>query len=200
MLPIYVDLDDVISDTAELFVAILNREFGKTVAFEDIFSFDLKVSFGLTESEYEHFFQMVHKPEVIMAFSPIDGAIDVLKEWTQMGYHIAIVTGRPTATYEPSQSWLDKHCIPYHSFTMVDKYSRESVDRNIAISLEDLAVMKFSLAVEDSASMARYISQQMGIQVALIDRPWNRTIDLNNRISRYTSWHHILEDYSNPMS
>ena len=200
MLPIYVDLDDVISDTAELFIAILNREFGKTVAFEDIFSFDLRVSFDLTESEYEHFFKVVHTPEVIMAFSPIDGAIDVLKGWAAQGCHIAIVTGRPTATYEASLNWLDKHDVPYHSFTMVDKYSREGVDRNIAISLEDLAIMKFSLAVEDSASMARYLSQHMGIPVVLVDRPWNRTADMNAKINRYTSWHHIREDLPNPLS
>jgi len=199
MLPIYVDLDDVISDTAELFLSVLNREFGKTVEFEDIFSFDLKVSFNLTASEYDHFFQMVHRPEVIMAFSPIKGAIEVLKEWHRLGCQIAIVTGRLTSTYESSLNWLDKHNVPYHSFTMVDKYSRENVDRSIAISLEDLSAMKFSFAVEDSASMAQHLSQKMGMTVALIDRPWNRTADLDGKVSRYKSWYNIRDDYANPL-
>ena len=127
-------------------------------------------------------------------------AIDVLKDWATQGCHIAIVTGRPTATYEPSLNWLDKHDVPYHSFTMVDKYSRESGDKSIAISLEDLSDMDFSLAVEDSASMAQHISQQMGIPVALVDRPWNRTADLNAKINRYTSWQHIQKDFPNPLS
>ena len=197
MLPIYVDLDDVISDTAELLITILNREFGKTVVVEDIFSFDLKVSFGLTDSEYDHFFQMVHRPEVIMAFAPIKGAIDVLEEWAQLGRLISIVTGRLTSTYESSLTWLDKHNVPYHSFMMVDKYSRENVDRSIAISLEDLSAMKFSFAVEDSASMARHLSQQMGLPVALMDRPWNRNADLDNKIGRYTSWNNIRDAFSN---
>ena len=196
MLPIYVDLDDVITDTAESFVTILKREFGKTVEVEDMLSFDLKVSFGLTESEYDLFFQMVHRPEVIMAFAPIKGAIEVLEEWTRLGCQVAIVTGRLTSTYESSLNWLDKHNVAYHSFTMVDKYSRENVDRNIAVSLEDLSAMKFSFAVEDSASMAQHLSQQMGIPVALIDRPWNRTADLDGNIVRYTSWYKIRDDFS----
>jgi len=57
MLPIYVDFDDVFSDTTCAFLEILEVEFGKRVNFEDIFSFDLQASFGLGESEFEHFFQ-----------------------------------------------------------------------------------------------------------------------------------------------
>ena len=200
MLPIYVDLDDVISDTAELFITILKREFGKTVEVEDMLSFDLKASFGLTASEYDLFFQMVHRPEVIMAFAPKKGAIEVLEEWTRLGCQVAIVTGRLTSTYESSLNWLDKHNVPYHSFTMVNKYSRENIDRNIAVSLEDLSAMKFSFAVEDSANMAQYLSQQMGIPVALIDRPWNRTVDLDSNIGRYTSWYNIRDDFSNSIA
>ena len=77
MLPVYVDLDDVLSDTTKSFIKILECEFGKKVNFEDIFSFDLKVSFNLTEIEFEHFFQMVHQPDVILEFAPIEGAIGV---------------------------------------------------------------------------------------------------------------------------
>jgi hypothetical protein len=49
------------------------------------------------------------------------------------------VTGRLTSAYEASLGWLAKNGIPYHSFTMVDKYSRKVVDRKIAISMEELS-------------------------------------------------------------
>ena len=198
MLPIYVDLDDVLSDTTQSFIDILKREFNKSVNFEDIFSFDLKVSFNLTDSQYEHFFHRAHQPDVIMQFSPIEGAIDVLEKWNQRGYHVSIVTGRLTTAYDASLGWLAKHKVPYHSFTMVDKYSRKNIDRNMAISMEAFSEMKFCLAVEDSAAMAQHLSQQMGIPVALIDRPWNRTAKLNHNVQRYASWSDILNDFPNP--
>jgi uncharacterized HAD superfamily protein len=167
MLPIYVDFDDVLADTTSAFLKILELEFGKRVNFEDIFSFDLQASFGLGESEFEHFFQRVHQPEVIMAFAPIEGAVGVLQEWITLGYQISIVTGRLTSAYAASLDWLSKH-------------------------------NEFSLAVEDSAKMALHLSQKMGIPVALIDRPWNRRANLNPKISRYTSWYDIRNDFQTP--
>jgi len=198
MSPIYVDFDDVLSDTTSAFLKILKLEFGKSVDFEDIFSFDLKASFKLTESEYEHFFQRVHQSEVIMAFVPIEGAIGVLEEWINLGYQISIVTGRLTSAYEASLEWLSKHHVPFHSFMMVDKYSRKNIDRKIAVSMEELSDMKFSFAVEDSAKMALHLSHKMGIPVALIDRPWNREINLNRKISRFKSWYDIQKDFQTP--
>ena len=88
--------------------------------------------------------------------------------------------------------------MPYHAFMMVDKYSRENIDTKIAVSMEEFSEMKFSVAIEDSAKMALHLSQKMGIPVALIDRPWNRQMDLNHRISRYTSWYDIQNDFQAP--
>ncbi len=198
MSPIYVDFDDVLSDTTGAFLKILKLEFGKCVDFENISSFDLKVSFNLSDKEYAHFFERVHQPDVIMAFPPIEGAIGVLEEWIKLGYQISIVTGRLTTAYEASLDWLARHHVPYHSFTMVDKYSRENIDKKIAISMGTFSQMKFRLAVEDSASMALHLSQKMGIPVALMDRPWNRKIDLNHNISRYKSWPAIHKDFKAP--
>ena len=198
MLPIYVDFDDVLSDTTSAFLRILKLEFGKSVNFEDIFSFDLKASFHLTDSEYEHFFHRVHQADVIMSFAPMEGAIGALENWVKLGYQISIVTGRLTSAHEASLDWLAKHNVPYHSFTMVDKYARENGDTKIAVSMEEFSEMKFSLAVEDSEKMALHLSQKMGIPVALIDRPWNRMAHLNHKISRYTSWYDIQNDFQNP--
>jgi hypothetical protein len=198
MLPIYVDFDDVLSDTTSAFLKILELEFGKRVNFEDIFSFDLKASFNLSDREYEDFFHRVHQADVIMSFAPIEGAIDALEGWVKLGYQISIVTGRLTSAHDASLDWLSKHDVPYHSFTMVDKYARGNIDSKIAVSMEVFSEMKFSLAVEDSATMALHLSQKMGIPVALIDRPWNRRTDLNHRISRYTSWYDIQNDFQTP--
>ena len=58
---IYVDLDDVIAKTTCHYVDVLKREFGKTVEFENITSFNLQESFSLSDKEYDFFFKKVHE-------------------------------------------------------------------------------------------------------------------------------------------
>lgn len=198
MLPIYVDFDDVLCESTNAYVKIFEREFNKKVYFENISSFDLKKAFGLTNSEFEYFFSIVHRHEEVLSFELIEGAIEVLTAWANKGYEISIVTGRLTSSYEASIEWLSRHKVPYRSFTMVDKYSRENFDKNIAISMGELSQKKFCLAIEDSVKMARHLSLKMEIQVALFDRPWNRLVNLNGKITRYKTWAHMGKEFTNP--
>lgn len=191
MLPIYVDFDDVLSETTLAFSQILKREYGREVGIEQITSFNFQEAFGLTPKEFDYLFDLIHRPEEILKFDPVEGAIEVLKDWAFQGYKVAIVTGLLTSTYETSLEWLSSHRVPYDSFIMVDKYSRPATDHTVAISMDALSAMKFCLAVEDSLSMAEYISQNMDIRVALFDRPWNRGKGLNGKIERYTGWGRI---------
>lgn len=188
MKTVYVDMDDVLTDSTEAFLAVLEQDFGKKVAFDEIFDFDLKKSFHLTDGEYERFFSAIHQPDIILDFKPIQDSIQVLKAWRKSGFRIVVVTGRLTATYESSQAWLAVHDVPYDDFIMLDKYSRKDTDMRIAVSLEEFSKMKFDLAVEDSLRMAQYLSTEMEFPVILFDRPWNRDAVLNGRIHRCRSW------------
>jgi uncharacterized HAD superfamily protein len=100
MLPIYVDIDDVLADTSGALIDLAESTFGKKVAFNDLKSFDLKVSFDLTQEEYEHFLNLAHKPNEILGLDPYTEAIDAVRRWTASGHAISIITGRPTSTYE----------------------------------------------------------------------------------------------------
>jgi uncharacterized HAD superfamily protein len=193
MLPIYVDFDDVLSETGQACVEIIQREFGKTIAFENLHSFDLKISCDLTDNEFDTFFDLLHEPDEILGYKPVPGAIDVLSAWAAKGYEIAIVTGRPTTAYDASLQWLSHHRVPYHSFTMVNKYFRGGMDDSLAISMDELATRHYSLAVEDSEKMAHFVSATMRVPVALFDRPWNRAAKLNGKVKRFDTWSQIEE-------
>lgn len=188
---IYVDLDDVIAKTTRHYVDILKREFGKTVEFEGITSFNLQESFSLSDSEYDYFFSLVHKPEVILDLDPVEGALDVLNRWSGEGREITVVTGRLTSTYDSSLEWLKSKRVPFDSFIMVDKYSRPAVDRNIAVSLERFSEMEFFLAVEDSIDMVEFVNHRMNCSAILFDRPWNRNGAPHPNIQRCRTWEEI---------
>ena len=200
MLPIYVDMDDVLCDSMATYLQILAREFNKQVAFEDVHTFDLQEAFKLTPDEYEHFFYILHQDEIIMALAPMAGAVRAVQNWHARGCPIAIVTGRPPETREASRAWLTRHRVPFQSFTLVNKYARQAAAGDTSLSLEALSRLKFCLAIEDSAKMARFITSHMAVPVALLDRPWNRSINGHPGLTRYATWHDIGRGHPDPSS
>jgi uncharacterized protein len=190
---IYVDMDDVLCETARGCLAIIERKFGKQIAYECLTNFDLGQACELGAEETAALYHIVHHPDELLKLEPIDGAVPILKQWIGAGYEIAIVTGRPPITYEPSLEWLRLHHVPYQSFTMVDKYARFTTENTIAITLSELASQRFCFAVEDSPTMARFLAEQMQVPVKLFDRPWNRTAIEHRNIRRYNHWREIAE-------
>lgn len=188
---IYVDLDDVLCRAARHFLLIVEREFGKTIAYEQLTNFDVGDSCGLTSNERDELYRIVHRPEELMSMAPIDEAVAGLTLWEEQGFEIAIVTGRPPESAEVSTAWLTKHKIPHRSFTVVDKYSRFATERTVAISLAELATRRFCWAVEDSLPMAEYLAREMKVPVALLDCPWNQSDEGKGRISRYRGWQEL---------
>lgn len=186
---IYVDMDDVVSRTTEVYAGIVEREFGKQVGFEQILSFDLKISFGLTDKEFHYFFDLIHQPDFLLGFEPVEGSVETLVSWADEGHCIDIVTGRPTSSRAASLEWLAKHQVPFDSFTLVDKYNRAG--NGPAISKQELSQRTYDLAVEDSRDMALFLAQTMGVPVVLYDRPWNALPVDHDKIVRCFSWQEI---------
>jgi uncharacterized HAD superfamily protein len=189
--PIYIDMDDVLCATAQHFLTILEREFGKKFSFEDLSDFDVGQACALTDDEREQLYRIVHNADELLSIPPIDGAVNVIRDWAEAGYEIAIVTGRPPDTYEASIEWLRRYQVRQNSFLIVDKYGRFAADGTKSISLEALSQHSFSWAVEDSPTMAIYLASQLKIPVALLDRPWNRTCLKHDLVGRHNHWHDI---------
>jgi hypothetical protein len=188
---IYVDLDDVLCHAARHFLIVVEREFGKCMAYEQLTNFDVGHSCGLSREERDELYRIVHRPNELLSMAPVSEAIAVLKRWEEQGFDIAIVTGRPPESVEVSLAWLAKHRISHSSFTVVDKYSRFRTDDTNAISLAELATRRFCWAVEDSLPMAQYLADQMNLPVALIDCPWNQSEETFVGIDRYRDWEAI---------
>jgi uncharacterized HAD superfamily protein len=188
---IYVDLDDVLCHAARHFLIVVEREFGKCMAYEQLTNFDVGHSCGLSREERDELYRIVHRPNELLSMAPVSEAIAVLKRWEEQGFDIAIVTGRPPESVEVSLAWLAKHRISHSSFTIVDKYSRFRTDDTNAISLTELATRRFCWAVEDSLPMAHYLADQMNLPVVLIDCPWNQSEETLVGIDRYRDWQAI---------
>ena len=181
-------MDDVLCETARRFLVVIEREFGKQIAYEALTDFDFERSCNLTPGERAKLYEIVHLDDEILSIEPIPEAIDVLNGWVGAGYEIAIVTGRPPDTFAASIEWLARFKVPYHSFTVVDKYGRFQTENTAGLSLTELATQQFCWAVEDSLPMAKFLATEMKLTVALLDRPWNHGALEHPKITRCDHW------------
>jgi len=201
---VYVDFDDVLSETARAITEVVAERFDKRVPFEDLKHYDLDKSFGLTRPELADLMGLLHQPEMLSAMAVVDSAAAVLDEWTRQGCSICVVTGRPPSSVKASLEWLGRNGIGFEEVIFVDKYGR-SPDTHGGIrawSLDELKRESFCLAVEDSPDMADFLADTMGVPVALLDQPWNAgrcaAAEAGGRLVRCFGWDEVKKRFPSP--
>lgn len=202
-IPVYIDFDDVLCESARTLAAISGERYGKPVVFEKIYSFDLDKSFGLSPREQQDLFSLFHDAEMLASIPPIPHAIAGMQAWASAGCRLEIVTGRPPDTQAVSLAWLDSYNVPYDGITFVDKYQRGHgpVKGVRQCSLEEIAACDYALVVDDSPEMILFLANASHLPLVLFDRPWNRGVDvatLRNGVERHTGWAALQAAYPAP--
>jgi hypothetical protein len=136
----------------------------------------------------------------------MDGAVEALARWTDAGYDVVVVTGRPPTTREPSLAWLERHAVPYGSLMFVDKYSRYGGEHepHAYLTLDRLCQEPFCLAVDDAPAMVEFLASRTSIPVAVFDRPWNAHLPErpggNGRapVTRCRGWGDLVARFRDP--
>jgi len=202
-MPVYVDFDDVLCESARTLARISGERYGKPVAFEDIYSFDLDQSFGLDPLEQQDLFALFHDEEMLFSIPPIPNAITAMQRWALAGCRLEIVTGRPPATHCVSCEWLDAYKVPFVGITFVDKYRRNHapVQGVRQKTLEQVTECAYALAVDDSPEMIVFLAQYTDWPLVLFDRPWNRWVDVDTLrpgVQRLAGWCELQAAFPEP--
>ena len=172
---IYIDFDDVISETALFFTKLAKELFDIDLPYSQVQFFNLKKSFNIDDIQYAELMEAGHIPANLLAYEETFGASATINKWIDEGHDIYIITGRPFEAYDASRKWLDKHSLERAPLFCVDKYGRESFNQDCTYSmtLDDLYSMTFDLAVEDSPMAFEHLLHFDNCKVAVFNRPWN---------------------------
>jgi hypothetical protein len=196
---VYVDLDDVLCETARMLAGLALREFGQAVRFEHIRDFNLMESFSLNVEQYGHLMALAHAPDVLAALDAVPGATEAVRGWIQRGTPVTVVTGRPPSAAAATRAWLQRHGLERPELVFVDKYGRhaDSVARGECMTLPQIVGRRrFRLAVEDEPRTAGFLLKSLDAPVALLERPWNEGAALpragGRRIVRCRDWAEIV--------
>ncbi|NQT92006.1 MAG: hypothetical protein HQ559_04530 [Lentisphaerae bacterium] len=199
---ICVDFDDVLCETAAGLLEVVECEFGISKRFEEIHSFDLAESFGLSDAEVTRLFHILHRADTLRGLRPIEGAVETIREWIVDDLQVAVVTGRPPTTREASRDWLDRRGLESLDLLFVDKYSRYHAEEDASsfLTLEGLAALRCRLFVDDSPDVVAYLAREGRSPIAIFDRPWNTGRGLegeqeDGKVTRCRGWAEIREKF-----
>ena len=195
---IYVDIDDVLCETAATLCAIARREFGRVVLYDDVRSFDLQQVFSLSDAEMARFRELSHTDEALMSFPVTEGAVEGVKALMAAGHVVDIVTGRPAAAHRGTEAWLEAAGLGGLVVTYVDKYGRigcfaSGPDDPPTVTMEELRARRYDVAVDDSPVVLARLADWANTHILVYDRPWNASFPLAPNMSRVKGWSGIAK-------
>lgn len=192
---IYVDIDDVLSETARALCGLAAREFNRHIAYENVDGFDLQQVFHLTDAEMARFVKLSHAPECIQAYAEVPGAIAGVQALRAAGHQVELVTGRPAFSAAATSAWLNAAGLPNENVTYVDKYNRHfEAAKNLprTLTMDELAARKYDLVIDDSPVVLARLAAWTWSKVFIFSRPWNAQMQSAPNMTRVRDWVDIL--------
>lgn len=191
----YIDIDDVMCETAATLCGLADRAFGKGVPYAEVRQFDLQRTFGLTDDEMARFMVLSHTPDCLLSYPPTPGAADGVRSLRDAGHEVEFVTGRPPLAHAATSEWLARQGLDGIPVTYVDKYGRVFPHRDGVpdpIPLADLLRRRYDVAIDDSPVVLPHLAAWTHTRVLVVDRPWNAAFPLAPNMTRVVGWAGIL--------
>ena len=195
---IYVDIDDVLCETAASLCGVAAREFGRHVPYAEVRQFDLQQVFGLTDEEMKRFRVVSHAPETLASYPVTPGAVAGVRALRAAAHAVEIVTGRPASSHVGTEAWLTAAGLGDFAVTYVDKYGRDACYAHnpgdpATVPLAELMMRHYDVAIDDSPAVLGHLAQWTKTRILVFSRPWNEAFGLSPNMTRVRGWQDIVE-------
>ncbi len=198
---VYVDMDDVLCETAASLCGMAEREFARRVRYEDVKHFDLQKVFSLDDGEMAAFRALSHSPQMLSSYPKTAGAVEGMRALAAAGHRVEIVTGRPASANCGTLAWLASAGLGEFPVAYVDKYGRadcfaRSADDPPTFSTTELKARRYDIAVDDSPLALDILADWPETRVLVFNRPWNAAYTLAPNMKRVSGWKEIVREVS----
>jgi len=137
-LRIGVDIDNVILDMGPLLMDKVREHFGHHYSIREIYqNYHLRDSIAITRLEEIRFWQK-YGYQIAQESEPKPFCRQALLWLRHHGFHIQIITARPLLMKKMTDTWMEKHQIPFDDLAYgVKKKGEECIQRGIQFMIED---------------------------------------------------------------
>jgi uncharacterized HAD superfamily protein len=181
-----VDLDDTLAESLSAFLEFYKEKYGKIMKLEDFTAYTLNEIIGMPRQDEEKLLEEFDNSDYFINLRPLQGAVESINKLKQE-HKIIIITSRPGKFREKTEEWIKKN-FP-------------GIDKIIFIREEYQSVCKEKGQICKEAGVDLFIDDHInnilnctkfGINTILINYPWNRSAEINERIKRADSWEEIM--------
>jgi uncharacterized HAD superfamily protein len=186
-----IDLDDILADFFPSFLNFYNRTHQKHFSIADITNFHIwKIGIGRTKEEAIAFVDEFHDSAHYDLIPPVQGSRESLVELSQLpDSSLYIITSRPLNYRIKTNKFIQKH---FSSIPLAVYYSHDFNNGEGPKKSEICQRLEVDFFVEDCFAYAKSCSEK-GLNVLLLDKPWNQNEELPKNITRVHNWQEILQ-------
>ena len=185
------DLDEVLSRFVLGLVEYYNSTYKTSLKLEDFHSYKFWEVWGGTKEDTIKKVWNFRNTEYFKNLRPLEGSQQAVQLLSQ-NHELYVITSRPIEIYEETALWLQKN--------FPDKFARLEFTKNIWTKLGGDMKTKSELCkdlsidaiIEDTLEYAVECASE-GIEVLLLNYPWNQSNSLPKNITRFDSWDDILK-------
>lgn len=186
------DVDEVLAAFQLGWIEFNNTKYGTNLKFSDIIDFSYAKVMHISEDEvFKRIFEF-YETEIITRLIPVEGAIDAVNVLSPDN-ELYVITSRPTEIADMTRSWLNRYYEnKFKEILFTGQISRGGFDHKVTKA--DLCKQYgVDWLVEDAVIHAEHVAQA-GINVALLEKPWNNEVEVTlDRIKRISSMQELPE-------
>ncbi len=182
-----IDLDEVIVEFVRGYLKLYNLKYKKNILFENIFSYNLWESLGISKEEAVQLADEYYTSE---DFENIEFVKDVKESLQKLSKNnkLFIITSRHVKIKEKTKIFLKK-IFPLINFEVI--HSGDFFDWQGKSKAEICMEKGLDVFIEDRKEYALECAKKK-IKVFLLDKPWNRNV-ANENMTRVYNWNEILD-------
>ncbi len=176
-----IDIDGTLT-VPDFWIETMNKYFNKDIKYNEVKAYDWLDIYDINFEEFDKFYK-AYGPKMHFEAKLREGVNEVISNWSNH-YSLNYITARQKWLEDTTKKWLDKHNLPGSIFVL-GSHNKLPVakDLNCQIFIEDNLKVATSLASE-------------GINVFLIDCPYNKGSSLHENIKRVYTWTEIKKEVS----
>lgn len=184
---IAIDVDDVLADFLPTLLLFYNKQYGVNYEKNHFKSYHLWETWGGTREEAIDKVFEFYDAEEFNNIPVIPGAQHVVNELRQ-NHELVIVTARPEAIREKTESWINRHFPKtFSTVHIANRFSKSGPQTTKAEICEKNGI---DMLIDDSLDYALQ-SVAPHRRILLFDNPWNQHPELPTGITRVHSWEDI---------
>ncbi|MGC9309225.1 MAG: 5' nucleotidase, NT5C type [Candidatus Nanoarchaeia archaeon] len=175
-----IDIDETIAQYLEGFCEFYNDYFNKNIDVNNFEDFSFSKTMNINKQEAERLREMFLKSRYFDNIRLVEGARDAISKLNKK-HELLFVTARPESHKQKTEEFFKKY-FPTYKFAVFHTDFRNKY--------KILKARGVRLWIDDSCFAKDYAGK--GINVLLLDKPWNKGIEHSN-IKRVGNWEEILE-------